>query len=375
MTTTGPARYRLLIAVMLITAFARGQQDNPWQKKPTLTLMGFADVFYVYDFNEPAGNARQPFLFNHNRHNEFNLNLGLVNLQLEQPKYRASVALQTGTYANDNYAAEQGVLKNIFEAYIGISLNDQNNLWLDAGIMPSHLGFESAMSIDNPTLTRSLAAESSPYFLTGAKLTYSPSDTWEMAVLVVNGWQRIQRVEGNSLPSFGTQLIYKPNKTASINWSTFIGTDDPDQTRRMRYFSNLYGQFSLSKKWSLIAGFDLGAQQRSKGSSDYDLWMAPVAIGRYQINERWASALRLEYYQDEKGVIIPTGTPNGFKTTGISVNIDYSPVPFIACRLEGRWFSSKDSVFETETELTATNFFIGTSIAIRFAELLSKDVQ
>jgi hypothetical protein len=196
-----------------------------------------------------------------------------------------------------------------------------------------------------------------------------------MAALVVNGWQRIQRVEGNSLPSFGTHLNFKPTEKASINWSTFIGTDDPDQTRRMRYFSNLYGQFSLSDKWSLTAGFDLGAQQRSKGSSDYDMWMAPVVIGRYQIDERWASALRLEYYQDEKGVIIPTGTPNGFKTAGVSANIDYSPVPFIACRLEGRWFSSKDSVFETETDLTATNFFIATSIAIRFTELLSKEVQ
>ena len=295
MTPTGPEFYRLLIAVMIITTFARGQQNNSWQEKPDLTLMGFADVFYVYDFNEPVGNARQPFLFNHNRHNEFNLNLGLVNLQLAQPKYRASVALQAGTYANDNYAAEPDLLKSIFEAYIGISLNNDNSLWLDAGVLPSHLGFESAMSIDNPTLTRSLAAESSPYFLTGAKITYTPSQKWEMAALVVNGWQRIQRVEGNSLPSFGTQLIYKPTERASINWSTFIGTDDPDQIRRMRYFSNLYSQLSLSNKWSLTAGFDLGAQQRSKGSSDYDLWMAPVVIGRYQINERWASALRLEY--------------------------------------------------------------------------------
>jgi hypothetical protein len=374
MKPTGRTICQPLIALLLFVATsAFGQEENPWQQKPAFTLMGFADVFYVYDFNEPAGNARQPFLFNHNRHNEFNLNLGLVNLQIEHSKYRASMALQSGTYANDNYAAEQGVLKNIFEAYIGISLNDKNNLWLDAGIMPSHLGFESAMSIDNPTLTRSLAAESSPYFLTGAKLTYSPSDTWEMAVLVVNGWQRIQRVEGNSLPSFGTQLVYKPTEKVSLNWSTFIGTDDPDTTRRMRYFSNLYGLFSLSDKWSLITGFDLGAQQQAKGSSEYNLWLAPVVIAQYRIDQRWATAVRLEYYQDESGVIIPTDTPNGFKTTGVSANVDYSPIPNLACRLEARWFSSKDSIFETNTDLTATNFFIGTSIALRFEQLLSKD--
>ncbi len=76
------------------------------------------------------------FLFNHNRHNELNLNLGLLKLSLNHSKYRANFALQAGTYSNDNYAAEPGLLKNIFEANIGISLTEKNNLWLDAGIMP-----------------------------------------------------------------------------------------------------------------------------------------------------------------------------------------------------------------------------------------------
>ena len=363
-----------LVFFLLMMAFPAGaQQASAWLEKPAVSVMGFADVFYVYDANQPEGNARQPFLFNHNRHNEFNLNLGLVNLKVDHAKYRASLALQTGTYANDNYAAEPGLLQNIFEAYIGISLNAKNSLWLDAGIMPSHLGFESAISIDNPTLTRSLAAESSPYFLTGAKLTYAPGAKWEMAALVVNGWQRIQRLEGNSLPSFGTQLVYTPAENVSLNWSTFIGTDDPDQTRRMRYFSNLYGLFGLGENWSFIAGFDLGAQQRSKGSSDYDIWLAPVLISQYRLSQKWNTAFRLEYYQDPEGVIIPTGSVNGFKTFGTSWNIDYSPAPFLLCRLEGRWFSSKDSIFQAETNLTATNFFVGSSIALKFEQLLSKD--
>ncbi|MFD2033808.1 porin [Belliella marina] len=330
-------QFNIIIAIILSSSSISAQVDSTWQQKPQLNVSGFADVFYMYDLNQPQGTERQSFLFNHNRHNEFNLNLGLLKFGLEHSKYRANFALQTGTYANDNYAAEPGLLKSIFEANIGISLNKKNNLWLDAGVLPSHIGFESAISMDNMTLSRSLLAENSPYFLTGAKLTFNPNDKWEIAGLIVNGWQRIQRLEGNSLPSFGTQVNYSPTEKVTLNWSTFIGTDDPDTSRRMRYFNNLYSQFQVSEKFDLTAGFDIGIQQRLKENSAYDFWFSPVIIGQYTISNTWKTAIRAEYYQDETGIIIPTGTVNGFQTTGLSLNLDYSPSRNIVCRIEGRW--------------------------------------
>ena len=365
-------QYKIVVLLSLLSFKLSAQTDSVWHQKPTLEISGFADVFYVYDFNQPQGTERQPFLFNHNRHNEFNLNLGFIKLGLEQTKYRANLALQTGTYANDNYSAEPGLLKSIFEANIGISLNKKNNLWLDAGVLPSHIGFESAISIDNWTMTRSILAENSPYFLTGAKLTFNPNQKWEIAGLILNGWQRIQRLQGNSLPSFGTQISYNPTEIITFNWSTFIGTDDPDTTRRMRYFNNFYGQFQLSERFGLITGFDIGTQQRVKKSSVYDLWFSPVIIGQFTINNNWKTAIRAEFYQDETGIIIPTGTINGFKTTGLSLNFDYSPTQNIICRLEGRWLNSQDNIFETKTAPTNNNFIIGTSIAIKFSETIKK---
>lgn len=367
-----PKRTHILFAFFLTSLVTSAQVDSTWQQKPKLNISGFADVFYVYDFNQPQGTVRQSFLFNHNRHNEFNLNLGTVKLSIEHSKYRTNFALQTGTYADDNYAAEPGLLKNIFEANIGIALNKKNNLWLDVGVLPSHIGFESAISMDNMTLTRSLLAENSPYFLTGAKLTFNPNDNWEIAGLIVNGWQRIQRLEGNSLPSFGTQVNYHQTEKIILNWSTFIGTDDADIARRMRYFNNFYGQFQVLGKFDLIAGFDFGTQQRSKGSSAYEYWFSPVIIGQYAFNNTWKTAIRAEYYQDKTGIIIPTGTTNGFQTTGLSLNIDYSPSRNLAWRIEGRWLNSTDNVFENKTSMTNNNFIVGTSLAIKFAEVINK---
>lgn len=359
---------KLLLITLLLLSFSQLQaQENSWNKEPELNISGFLDIFYVYDFNQPQGNQRQNFLYNHNRHNEFNLNLGLVKFSLENDKYRANLALQSGTYANDNYSAEQYLLKNIFEANVGISLNNENSLWLDVGVLPSHIGFESAISTDNMTLTRSLSAENSPYFLSGGKLTYTVNDRLEVVGLVVNGWQRIQRLEGNSLPSFGTQVYYNISENISFNWSTFIGTDTPDSTRRMRYFNNVYTQIKVTDKFELVAGFDVGLQGRLDGTSTYDMWLTPTIIGQYTINDKWKSSIRAEYYQDQSGVIIPTNTINGFETLGFSFNLDYSPTKNVISRIEGRWLNSKDDIFENNNfAFSNNNFIIATSIALKF---------
>src|SRR5690606_24702719 len=158
----------------------------------------------------------------------------------ENKRVRANLGLGIGSYMNANYAAEEGVLKNIYEANVGIKLSKEHDLWLDAGVMPSHIGFESAIGADCYTLTRSILADNSPYFETGAKLSYSTKNgKWDMAVLVMNGWQRIQRVEGNSTPALGHQLTYRPSEKITLNSSSFIGNDKPDEAKQMRYFHNL----------------------------------------------------------------------------------------------------------------------------------------
>jgi hypothetical protein len=115
---------RLLIFCFVCNTQLFAQQDtSEWQVKPSVTLSGFVDIYYMYDFNQPTQTGRQPFLFNHNRHNEMNMNLGFIKLETSQSKYRSKLALQAGTYVNDNYADEPETYKSIFEANVGLSLN------------------------------------------------------------------------------------------------------------------------------------------------------------------------------------------------------------------------------------------------------------
>ncbi len=337
------------------------------EKKP-LTISGYAEVYYQQDFNNPKSNTRPSFVYSHNRNNEVNLNLGFIKANYQTEKLRSNLALAVGTYMNANYAAEQGVMKNIYEANVGFKLSEKHDLWLDAGILPSHIGFESAVGADCFTLTRSMLADNSPYFETGAKLSYNTNNgKWSMAALVLNGWQRIERVKGNSTPAFGHQLTYRPNEKVTLNSSSFIGNDFPDEERRMRYFHNLYGQFQVSDKFALIAGLDVGAQQKEKGSDAFNMWYSPVFIAKFSPTNKVSISARGEYYNDEKGMIIATETENGFKTFGASLNVDYNILPNLVWRTELKTLNSKDDIFVNRDAISKKNNVTAvTSLAIHF---------
>jgi len=354
----------ILPILLLITYVLNAQVDT---SASALTFSGYAEIYYTYDFNQPVDHNRPSFFYSHNRHNEFSLNLGFGKANYSTARIHANVALAAGTYMNANYAAEPGVLKNIYEANAGFKLSKNKNLWLDGGIFASHIGFESAVSKDCWGLTRSILAENSPYYESGAKLTYvTDNSKWLFSGLILNGWQHIQRPDGNNTPAFGTQITYTPSDKVVLNYSTFIGNDKPDDAKQMRYFHNLYGMVHFSDHFHVTAGFDFGMEQTAKGSSDYNQWYSPVLIIKWIFNDKWSITGRGEYYVDEHGVIIPTGTENGFNTTGYSLNLDYRIRDNTVWRLEGRTLSSKDEIFNDEGVASKTNTFVTTSLAISF---------
>lgn len=75
----------------------------------------------------------------------------------------------------------------LVDVYHVFDFGQPSDNWLDAGIYPSHIGLESAVGKDNRTLTRSLAAENSPYYESGARITYvTPNNAWTLCAHVLN---------------------------------------------------------------------------------------------------------------------------------------------------------------------------------------------
>lgn len=351
-------------SLVLAITQVNGQDST---KANPLSITGYLEVYYSYDLGNPENHVRPSFFYSHNRHNEVNLNLGFLKANYNTDKVRGNLALMAGTYSQYNLAGEQGLLKNVFEANAGVKISKKNNLWVDAGIMPSHIGFESAISKDCWNLTRSILGDNSPYYESGVKLGYtSKNQKLYLAAMYLNGWQRIQRIPGNQTPSFGTQLTYKPNSKITLNWSTYAGNEQPDSLITWRYFNNIYGQFQITEKFGIIAGFDIGIQQVKKDTSAFNNWYSPVLILQYKPSSKIRIAARGEFYSDEKQVIITTATQNGFQTIGYSLNVDYLPIDNVMLRFEGRALNSKDKIFVMNNKPSIQNYFITSSIAISF---------
>ncbi|MBP7514172.1 MAG: porin [Flavobacteriales bacterium] len=330
-----------------------------------ITVSAYVEAYYSFDMAQPDDHLRPGFFYSFNRHNEVNLNLGMIKLAYAKNDVRGNLALMAGTYPQFNLAAEPELLRSVFEANAGVKLSKKKDLWLDAGIMPSHIGFESAIGKDCWNLTRSLLAENTPYYEAGARLSYTdPSGKWYLSGLLLNGWQRIARVDGNNTPAFGTQLTFKPNGTTTFNWSTFVGNDKPDTVSQMRIFNNLYAQFQVTDRLGLILGCDIGMEEAASGDST-NMFITPIVIPRFKLNDKTYLAARWELYQDEDGVIIATGTPNGFNTMGYSINFDRRVSPNVVWRLEARMLQSEDKIFaDADGKATETNTFFTACLAI-----------
>lgn len=369
----------VLMALLNIPVLAAWSQTSDTTiAARNLTLSGYIETYYTHDFTAPKTAPERPgFLNNHKRNREVNINLALLKGAYTTQRIRANLAIQVGTYPQYNYAAEQDLVQNIFEANVGVRLTKTREWWLDAGVIPSHIGFESALSKECWTLTRSIVAENSPYYLSGAKLTYtSPDSRWTLLGGMFNGWQRIRRLDGYSGMSISTQVQFRPSDRIILNWSTFWGSDRPDSLQQGRMYHNLYALWQPDRRWGVIFGFDVGADDQTRRvngrleKKPKAFWYSPVAIVRYTATDRLRLALRVEYYDDRYGVITGIArrpqTPNGFQTLGYSVNFDYVITPQALFRVEGKRYDSRDAIFETTHGLGRTNTALTTSLAVNF---------
>ncbi len=321
-----------------------------------LKLSSYFESYYTYDFRN-ANSDKLRGIVNHHKNNEIAINLALLRANYVSNKYRANLGVMIGTYADKNYTGPDAAYKYIYESSVGIKLTKKYNLWFDVGIMPSHIGIESAVGIDNWTLTRSLQAEASPYYEAGARIAYTTKNgKLYVSVLALNGWQVIAK-QSNYPLSLGTQVQYKPNSKILINSSSYIGNNNSYSATyvRPRYFHNLYTQIQWNEKFSTVVGFDIGAEEIWNRADYFNIWYSPIFMARYKPSIKQSIAFRAEYLDDRMKNVFSTNNVNGFWGTGFSINYDLSISEFAIFRIEGKLFSNKEAIFAEDNNFSKTS--------------------
>jgi hypothetical protein len=312
----------------------------------SVTVGGFVDAYYAWDVLRPP-NLDRSFTTQPARHNEFNVNLAFVEMKLAGPHTRGRVSLQAGTSVQSNYAAEPRVgnisgpdlSRHIQEATAGVRVSPR--LWIDGGIYLSHIGQESWISRDNPTYSRSLIADFSPYYEAGVKATWTASTKLTAQLHVLNGWQNIS--ETNSDKALGVRLDYAASRLLALGYANFIGNEMPDSVpSRLRVFNEGFAALSHGSLGAWLT-FDHGLQARPGGG--HSTWYGAALIGRVKVSPTTAVVARVERYVDPDGVIVVTGTPSGFRVSGASFGLDVAPFAGAVWRVEARGFHSRDAIY------------------------------
>jgi len=363
-------RIYFCISLCLITLSIHAQQTADSVDKQWI-FSGYAEGFIALSSNGKKGGKISDFQYNHNRFGSPRLNHGYLDIEYKGNKMRMKTALHAGTYVKDNYSAEPSSLRPLLNASLGILVSKPKNIWIDAGIFPSYIGFESTHAFDNNTLSRSLLAENSPYYLSGIRMNYPLSAEQELNFFLLTGWQKILPVKGNSLPSLGLQWINKIDSDSKLNWSFFAGSDSPDDQRKIRYFNNFFWQ-RQSGRWSYTIGLDIGAEQKSKKDNRYNHWCSPVLITSYSFHDKLKAAARIEHYDDRNSVIVKTSTGNALTGSGYSMNLDYQPNTNFLLRAEWRKLWASKEVFYLEKGFTKRTSYITLSASYRFRKELKK---
>ena len=352
--------------ILLIFAFCSvlsQAQEKDSTKKKFFFWDAYAEFYYNHDFNKPAGSLRPSFIYNHKKTNTLSTNLAFLKAGYNNQKFRIAVAGMLGDYGKYNLAAEPDFWQHVLELNAGIKISKTKDLWLDIGVMPSHIGFESAIGGDAFTLSRSLVADNSPYLNTGAALSYlTPNKQLKLSFLLLNGWQTITNNLNNN-PKPAAQITYMPDEANTFNYSTFFGKTNLGTTTSFRTYHNLYWQFK-GEGFNFTAGLDLGTQDVGNTSS---FWAIPTVVYQQTVNKKLKTAIRAEYMYDPDNVVSNTFYTggSGAKVFGFSWNADYAFNKWSMLRAETRFLRSGNRIFLKELTAVKNNNNFTIALIIR----------
>jgi len=204
-----------------------------------LTIGGYLDATYEYNFNHPENQNNNQRIFDSDSAG-FNMHLAELTFQRlptdpGQAGFRIDTAFGTDArvFASQDTTSTPGARANqlevvdIKQAYIeyiaGVGCN--NGVTIDMGKFVTWAGAEVIEASDNMNASRSfLFGDAIPFTHTGLRATYSPfKDKWTIGAGVVNAWDTIQNPM--SSPTGIWYSDWKPIKYLEWQFDGAIGNE------------------------------------------------------------------------------------------------------------------------------------------------------
>jgi len=215
-----------------------------------------ADTNYTWDHNHPTddslGGSTETF-----RAGEFQIEQLSFGGDIRIDNVRGRFLTMFGEWAtttprNDaSYNRGQWDLADAYryvsEAWGGYHFDKMHGINVDAGIFVSYIGLFSYYNADNWAYQPSFVSSNTPWFFTGLRLQFFPTEKLKIEPWIINGWQTYARP--NSKPGLGGQILYRPTPWLDLVFNNYgVGEDDlglpyrhrlhTDDSIEVKYYDN-----------------------------------------------------------------------------------------------------------------------------------------
>jgi Putative beta-barrel porin-2, OmpL-like. bbp2 len=242
---------------------------------------------------------------------------------------------------------------DLTEAYISYIAGVGKGLRFDFGKMGTFIGGEVLEAKDNPNYSRSyLFTYAEPLTHTGLKMGYAFTDAVNAAFFVVNGWDNA--TDNNKAKSYGLSLGLTPSEVFSASINLLQGAEQTDNSSNMRTLWDIVATIKPTKKLAVSLNYDDGKEEQVPGTSlpsgvtGDAKWNGLSGIVKYDLTDKYAVALRGEYFDDKDGY--RTGTVQKLKE--VTLTFDAKLDGGLILRPEYRHDSSDKQSFDNDTKKT-----------------------
>jgi len=163
-------------------------------------------------------------------------------LMTEFGMYANEIPRNDETPARGTWNITQGTMY-LTEAYGGyhFDIPGTDGLNWDIGQFPSYVGLFSFYNSENWCYQASYVSSNTPWFFTGSRIQFFPSDALKIEAWLINGWQTYGAFDnglGNSGMNYGMELRWAPNPDVVVISNNYVGPDTPDSPNCIRYHTD-----------------------------------------------------------------------------------------------------------------------------------------
>jgi hypothetical protein len=315
---------KILTSAIAVSGFTCSYAQDSVENKNKLSISGFADAYYRYDFSKQAGNNKTSFT---NSHNSFELGMASVKLEHNIDKVGMVADIGFGRRAEEFSYNDEKSRFSIKQLYITYS--PVENIKLTAGSWATHVGYELVDPIGNRNYSMSYMFSYGPFFHTGLKAEATAGKhSFMLGITNPTDFK-------STTSSFKYIIGQYSTSIADGKWKSYLNY----QGGNMSDTSNIH-QLDLVINGTITDKFSVGyngtvVRNRTHGKEIAAVsrkWWGSAVYVNVDPTAKFGLTLRSEYFNDDNSttsVFSSAGRGGNVFANTLSANIKISALTFI----------------------------------------------